>query len=160
MTASSLPNPDRRRLLALAGSALGLLLSGGLARAAEALPDYPSQAFSAQKDAEALKLTFGGLTATPSAQVKLTAPEIAANGAVVPVTVESTLPNVTRIVFFVTANPYPLAAEFAIPPGTEAYVSNRIKMGKTSDVVAYVESGGKLYSATKNVKVTVGGCGG
>ncbi len=150
----------RRRVLALTGGALGFLALGGMARAADAVPAYPDQAFEDKKEGDALKALFNGQTATPSDKVKLTAPEIAANGAVVPITVESTLPDVTRMFFLVPENPYPLVAEFILPKGTKPYVSNRIKMGKTSDVIAIVESQGKLFSATKSVKVTVGGCGG
>jgi sulfur-oxidizing protein SoxY len=70
------------------------------------------------------------------------------------------LPDVTSIAVMVTENPFPLAASYKIPPGTLGMVSNRLKMAKTSKVVALVESNGKIYSATKEVKVTVGGCGG
>ena len=90
----------------------------------------------------------------------LDAPEIAENGAVVPIAVASTLPNVTGIAILVLENPNVLAAAYKIPAGTQASVSNRLKMAKTTKVLAVVESGGKLYSATKEVKVTVGGCGG
>jgi len=92
--------------------------------------------------------------------VKLDAPEIAENGAVVPVAVSSSLPDVTSIAILVTENPNTLAAAYRILPGAAPSVSNRLKMAKTSNVIAVVEAGGKLYSATKEVKVTVGGCGG
>ena len=78
----------------------------------------------------------------------------------VPIAVTSTLPNVTGIAILVLENPFTLAAAYKIPEGTQASVASRLKMAKTSKVVAVVESGGKLYSATKEVKVTVGGCGG
>ncbi|MDN5874566.1 MAG: thiosulfate oxidation carrier protein SoxY [Sinobacteraceae bacterium] len=161
MTAEILKNPDRRRLLALAGGALGLMLMPDLLRAAVAkLPTYPMKAFNTPKVDEVLQLAFDGRKVTPSDKVKLTAPEIAANGAVVPVSAETTLPKVTRMAFMVDGNPYALASDYVLPAGTEPYVSNRIKMKKTSNVIALVESDGKLYSATKKVKVTVGGCGG
>lgn len=92
--------------------------------------------------------------------MKLDAPEIAENGAVVPISVTTTLPNVTSISFMVAENPYFLAASYKIPEGTTPAVSNRLKMAQTSNVIAIVESDGKLYSAAKEVKVTVGGCGG
>jgi sulfur-oxidizing protein SoxY len=79
---------------------------------------------------------------------------------VVPISVATTLDNVTSIAFFVSENPNALAATYKIPAGTMPSVANRIKMQKTSNVIAIVEAGGKLYSATKEVKVTVGGCGG
>jgi sulfur-oxidizing protein SoxY len=74
--------------------------------------------------------------------------------------VTTTLPNVTSIAFIVAENPSALAASYKIPEGTVPAVANRLKMAKTSNVIALVEAGGKLYSATKEVKVTVGGCGG
>jgi sulfur-oxidizing protein SoxY len=79
---------------------------------------------------------------------------------VVPIAVTTTLENVTSISFFVSGNPNALAASYAIPDGTLPAVSNRLKMQQTSNVIAIVEAGGKLFSATKEVKVTVGGCGG
>jgi sulfur-oxidizing protein SoxY len=79
---------------------------------------------------------------------------------VVPISVSSSLPGVTSISILVTENPFTLAASYKIPEGTMASVSNRLKMAKTSNVIAIVEAGGKLYSASKEVKVTVGGCGG
>jgi sulfur-oxidizing protein SoxY len=88
------------------------------------------------------------------------APEIAENGAVVPVSVSTTLTDVTSIAFLVSGNPNALIAMYKIPAGTIPSVANRIKMATTSNVIVIVEAGGKLYSATKEVKVTVGGCGG
>jgi len=79
---------------------------------------------------------------------------------VVPIAVTTTLPDVTSISFFANENPNALAATYVIPAGTLPAVANRLKMAKTCNVIAIVESGGKLYSATKEVKVTVGGCGG
>ena len=85
---------------------------------------------------------------------------IAENGAVVPVSVTTTLADVTSISFLVSENPVALVATYRIPTGTLPNVANRIKMAKTSNVIVVVEAGGKLYSANKEVKVTVGGCGG
>ena len=120
---------------------------------------YPEDAFQ-QKDArEAIKLLYGR-TAEPSDKVKLDAPEIAENGAVVPIAVTTTLTEVTSVSFLVPENPNVLAAYYRILPGTMPNVANRLKMAKTSNVIVLVEAGGKLYSATKEVKVTVGGCGG
>jgi sulfur-oxidizing protein SoxY len=121
--------------------------------------DWPADAFKVKSETDALKGLYGK-SAEASDKVSLDAPEIAENGAVVPIAVASTLPNVTGIAILVLENPNVLAAAYKIPAGTEASVSNRLKMAKTSKVVAVVESGGKLYSATKEVKVTVGGCGG
>ena len=120
---------------------------------------YPDDAFRQKSDGDAIKALYGK-TAEASDKVKLDAPEIAENGAVVPVSVATTLDNVTSIAFFVSENPNALAAHYKIPAGTLPNVANRLKMAKTCNVIAIVESGGKLYSATKEVKVTVGGCGG
>ena len=93
-------------------------------------------------------------------KVSLDAPEIAENGAVVPISVTSSLANVTSISILVAENPNALAASYKIPAGTLPSVANRLKMAKTTNVIAVVEAGGKLYSTSKEVKVTVGGCGG
>jgi sulfur-oxidizing protein SoxY len=156
--------PATRRLIlkgagsvALAG--LGVILFRPAATFAAANDKYPEEAFRQKDDKEAIKLLYGR-TAEPSGKVKLDAPEIAENGAVVPISVSTTLADVTSISFVVPENPNPLAAYYKLPPGTAPSVANRLKMAKTSNVIAIVEAGGKLYSATKEVKVTVGGCGG
>ena len=120
---------------------------------------YPEDAFKQKDQREAIKLLYGK-TAEPSDKVKLDAPEIAENGAVVPVSVSTTLTDVTSVSFLVPENPNVLAAYYKIPPGTMPNLANRLKMAKTSNVTVIVEAGGKLYSATKEIKVTVGGCGG
>jgi sulfur-oxidizing protein SoxY len=154
---------SRRRFLAFAAIA-GVVTAGmnvlrtAAAFAADAV-GWPADAFKQKSEADAAKVLYGK-TFEPSDKVKLDAPEIAENGAVVPISVSSTLPNVTSISIMVKENPYVLAASYKIPEGTMPAVSNRLKMAKTSEVVAVVESGGKLYSASKEVKVTVGGCGG
>jgi sulfur-oxidizing protein SoxY len=153
------------RRLVLRGAAtltligLGVLPFGLPAAFAAANDKYPEEAFKQKNDTEAIKLLYGK-TAEPSDQVKMDAPEIAENGAVVPISVSTTLTDVTSIAFLVSENPNALIASYKIPPGTVPSVANRIKMAKTSNVIVVVEAGGKLYSATKEVKVTVGGCGG
>ena len=120
---------------------------------------YPEDAFRLKGDADSIKALYGK-TAEESDKVKLDAPEIAENGAVVPISVSTTLEGVTSISFLVAENPNGLAASYQIPEGTLPSVANRLKMAKTTKVTAIVEAGGKLYSASKEVKVTVGGCGG
>jgi len=120
---------------------------------------YPEEAFRQKTDADAIKALYGK-TAEASEKVKLDAPEIAENGGVVPISVSTTLEGVTSISFFVRENPNALAASYQIPDGTLPSIANRLKMAKTTNVIAVVEAGGKLYSASKEVKVTVGGCGG
>jgi sulfur-oxidizing protein SoxY len=153
-----------RRLILQGAACVALVGLGnlpfGLAPAFAAANDkYPEDAFKAKSDAEAIKALYGR-PAEPSDKVKLDAPEIAENGAVVPIAVSSTLADVTSISILVADNPNALAASYRIPAGTLPSVANRLKMAKTTNVIAIVEAGGKLYSATKEVKVTVGGCGG
>jgi sulfur-oxidizing protein SoxY len=156
--------PATRRLILKGAGAIALVglgnLSFSLAPAlATANDKYPEDAFKAKSDADAIKALYGK-TAEPSDKVKMDAPEIAENGAVVPITVSSTLADVTSISILVADNPNALAASYKIPAGTLPSVANRIKMAKTTNVIAIVEAGGKLYSTSKEVKVTVGGCGG
>ena len=153
-----------RRLILQGAATVALIGLGnlpfGLVPAYAAANDkYPEDAFKQKSDADAIKLLYGK-TAEASDKVKLDAPEIAENGAVVPVSVSTTLADVTSISILVAENPNALIAQYKIPAGTVPSVANRIKMAKTSNVIVLVEAGGKLYSATKEVKVTVGGCGG
>ena len=156
--------PATRRLILKGAGAVALIGLGnlpfGLAPAFAAANDkYPDDAFKQKSDADAIRALYGK-TAEPSDKVKMDAPEIAENGAVVPISVSSTLENVTSISILVAENPNALAASYLIPAGTLPSVANRLKMAKTTNVIAIVEAGGKLYSTAKEVKVTVGGCGG
>ena len=156
-------DPTRRLILKgvamVAFVGLGVAKFGLLPAFAAANDKYPEDAFKQKNSDDAIKALYGK-TAEPSDKVKLDAPEIAENGAVVPISVSSTLADVTSISILVVENPNALAASYKIPAGTMPSVANRLKMAKTSNVIAVVEAGGKLYSATKEVKVTVGGCGG
>ena len=163
MTTTTGLHPTRRLILQGAAS-VALIGLGNLPFAAgpalaAANDKYPEEAFKQKSDADAIKALYGK-TAEASDKVKLDAPEIAENGAVVPIAVTTTLSDVTSISFFVSENPNALAASYVIPAGTVPAVANRLKMAKTCNVIAIVESSGKLYSASKEVKVTVGGCGG
>ena len=164
MTAFGTDLPVTRRLV-LRGAGSVALVGLGIgafhapAALAAANDKYPEDAFKQKDDKEAIKLLYGR-TAEPSDKIKLDAPEIAENGAVVPISVSTTIPDVTSIAFVVPENPNVLAAYYKIPQGTMPSIANRLKMAKTSTVIVLVESGGKLFSATKEVKVTVGGCGG
>ena len=121
---------------------------------------WPEKAFESESTDAAMKELFGSSSATASDAVTLTAPDIAENGAVVPISVSTSLEGAESIGIIVTENPSPLVAAFDLTPDAVPEVSTRIKMGKTSDVMAVVKANGQLYSATKNVKVTIGGCGG
>jgi len=152
-----------RRLILQGAGATALIGLGNLPFLAPALAaandKYPEEAFKAKNEADAIKVLYGK-TPEASDKVKMDAPEIAENGAVVPVSVTISLADVSSITFLVSENPVALVASYHIPAGTVPSVGNRIKMAKTSNVIVVVEAGGKLYSATKEVKVTVGGCGG
>ena len=153
-----------RRLILQGAGAVALVGLGnipfGLTQAFAAANDkYPEDAFKQKSEADAIKALYGK-TPEPSDKVKMDAPEIAENGGVVPVSASTTLADVTSMSFLVTENPVVLVATYRIPAGTVPSVANRIKMAKTSNVTVVVEAGGKLYSTTKEVKVTVGGCGG
>jgi sulfur-oxidizing protein SoxY len=148
-----------RRTVVKAIAASGALMGLGALMPRVAMAAWNKSAFEAKSESDALNALYGG-AAEASADVVLKAPDIAENGAVVPVTVSSKLANVESISILVEQNPTPLAAEFVIPAGTDADVSTRVRMGKTTMVTAVVKAGGKLYSASKEVKVTIGGCGG
>jgi sulfur-oxidizing protein SoxY len=124
-----------------------------------ALADWNKAAFDAKSMADTLK-AIGAGTPTDSKDVQVTGPDIAENGAVVPVGVSSTLPNITMVAILIEKNPNALSATFTLPEGTEANVQTRVKMGQTSNVYALVKSDGKFFMATKEIKVTLGGCGG
>ena len=155
-------NQKRRVLLksTFAAGATGIAISAGLLTPKAVLAAWPKAAFEAKDANAAIEASLGSSDMTDSADVKLKAPDIAENGAVVPVTVESGIAGTEAISIVVKENGTPLAATFNLGADTAAEVSTRIKMGKTSDVIAIAKAGGKLYSTTKNVKVTIGGCGG
>lgn len=149
-----------RRTVVKAIAASGALIGASVMMPRVAMAAWTEAAFKSDKQDAAMNALFGTTDAPASAEVTLKAPDIAENGAVVPVTVRSSLSGVESISIFVENNPNPLVAEFIIPAGTDADVSTRLRMGKTSKVTAVVKADGKLYSAAKEVKVTIGGCGG
>lgn len=155
-------NLKRRILLkgTFAAGATGLAISAGLLTPKAVLAAWPKAAFEAKDSKAALAASLGSSNTIESSDIKLKAPDIAENGAVVPVTVTTSIKNVEAISIVVAGNGTPLAATFNLGATTDGYVSTRIKMGKTSDVTAVIKAGGKLYSTSKNVKVTIGGCGG
>lgn len=155
-------HPFRRSLLKALGAAIPLVVTAGagLLRAGEALAATWNKAgFDAKASADALK-SIGASGAQPSKDIVLTAPDIAENGAQVPVTIASKIPNTQSISIIVDKNPFPLNSTYDFTNGAESYVSTKLKMGQTSSVVAVVKADGKFYTAAKEVKVTIGGCGG
>lgn len=153
---------QRRHFLknTMATGAAVLAASSGLLVPGHVLAAWNKAAFEAKDVSSAMKGAVGSDAATASDKIKIKAPDIAENGAVVPVTISSTLPDVKSITIFSEKNGTPLIAKFNLGAGSEAYVSTRIKMGKTSNIIAVCESGGKFYKTHKEVKVTIGGCGG
>lgn len=152
---------SRRKALKSGGGVtlLGALFAAGLLRPGSAVAQWNKQAFATRSVAETLA-ALGGSGAADSADIVITAPTIAENGAVVPVSVHSRILKTESIAILIEKNPNMLAASFNIPAGTEPNVGTRVKMGQTSDVYAIVKADGKFYKAMKEVKVTLGGCGG
>lgn len=154
-------NNQRRNVLKSGSGAalLSVLAAAGIITPGVALADWNKAAFDAKSMADTLK-ALGATAPADSKDVQLTAPDIAENGAVVPIGVASTLPNVTMVAIMVEKNPTTLAASFTLPAGTEPNIQTRVKMGQTSNVFAVVKSDGKFFMTSKEVKVTMGGCGG
>lgn len=150
---------NRRKALAAAG-AFGALLVAGLLRPVAALAAaWNKGAFSSKSTADAMK-NLGAPAAEASAAISIEAPQIAENGAVVPIEVLSNIPGTKSISVLIEKNPYPLVATFEFMEGALPFVKVNAKMGETSDVRVLVAAGGKHFSATREIKVTIGGCGG
>jgi sulfur-oxidizing protein SoxY len=161
-TGQEVINMERRNALKASGG-MGLLAvfgAFGLLRAGNAQAEWNKAAFSSKAMEEALAAMGITNAENNATAIQLTVPEIAENGAIVPVTVASTLPKVEQISIFVDKNPNVMAANFVFPEGTEGMVTTRVKMGQTASVVAVVKADGKYYRTSKEVKVTAGGCGG
>ena len=121
--------------------------------------EWNKSGFDSKVIADALR-SIGATTSTESTDILIKAPEIAENGAVVPVEVTSRIPNTEFIAILAEKNPFPLIGTFNLLNGAEGFVSTRVKLGQTSQVKVIVKADGKIYSASKEVKVTIGGCGG
>jgi sulfur-oxidizing protein SoxY len=155
-----LVDAKRREVLKAGGGVLALAAAAGIVRPGEALAqEWNKAAFDTKSVAETVK-ALGGSGSTPSSAIEITAPDIAENGAVVPVAVESKLPRTQAIAILIEKNPNTLSAEFEIPAGTDPFVSTRVKMAETSNIYALVIADGKYFHAVKEIKVTIGGCGG
>jgi sulfur-oxidizing protein SoxY len=153
-------NPERRKFLRTGGGALALAVAGGLAKPEYAFAQqWNKAAFETKSLADTVK-ALGGAGSTESGKIQITAPDIAENGAVVPITVESALPKTQTVSILIEKNPNMLSASFDIPDGTDPFVTTRVKMAETSNVYAVVRADGKYYHAVKEIKVTLGGCGG
>ncbi|HHJ17529.1 MAG TPA: thiosulfate oxidation carrier protein SoxY [Gammaproteobacteria bacterium] len=155
-------NMKRRTFLkgSVAAGAVSAAVGAGLLTPRMVLAAWPTAAFEAGSVDSALDALAGAHQLEGSDKISIRAPDIAENGAVVPVSVTTTIAGAESISILAEKNAAPLTASFNLGPNTEGYVSTRIKMGKTSSVIAVVKAGGKLYSTGKEVKVTIGGCGG
>ena len=150
----------RREVLKTGGGVLALAAVAGIIKPGDALAqEWNKAAFDTKSVAETVK-ALGGSGSTLSSAIEITAPDIAENGAVVPIAVESKLPKTQAIAILIEKNPSTLSAEFEIPAGTDPFVSTRVKMAETSNVYALVIADGKYLHAVKEIKVTIGGCGG
>lgn len=147
-------NPIRRTLIQFVALAAAGLLKTTQAAAAV----WNKAGFESKATADVLK-SLGAANAAESRDIVITAPDIAENGAVVPIEVVSRIPNTQSISIIAEKNPFPLAATMAFTNGAEPYAYVRIKMGQTSNVRAVVNAGGKFFTAVKEVKITIGGCG-
>jgi sulfur-oxidizing protein SoxY len=144
----------------LATGAIGMAVTAGLITPRMALAAWPKAAFDATSVDSAINDLFGSSTLVDSDKIKIKAPDIAENGAVVPISIETDIKDVESISIIAEKNATPLTSSFVLGKGTEAYIATRVKLGKTGNVIAVVKAGGKLYSTGKEVKVTIGGCGG
>jgi sulfur-oxidizing protein SoxY len=134
-------------------------LAALLAKPLAALAAWNENAFGAKTPQDALK-GIGATGAAPSKDIAIEAPEIAENGAVVPIEITSTIPGTTSLAVVLEKNPFPLAAKFDFKEGAAAFVKLNVKMAETADVRVVATAGGRHYAATKEIKVTIGGCGG
>ena len=141
----------RRSVLAF----LGLLLAKPLS----VLAAWNEQAFGAKTAADALQ-GIGASGAAASKDIVIEAPQIAENGAVVPIEISSNIPGTTALAVVIEKNPFPLAGRFEFKEGALPFVKVNVKMGETSDVRVVAFAGGKQFSASREIKVTIGGCGG
>ncbi len=151
---------QQRRDFLRISTVFGLAFAAGLLKPADVFAaEWNNKAF----DAKSLQDAFAAMgTGTPaiSADVNINAPDIAENGAVVPVSVSSKVANTEYIAILIEKNPNAMSAAFTIPEGTDPAVTTRVKVGETSNVHALVRADGKWLVATKEIKVTLGGCGG
>ncbi len=152
----------RRALLkgTMAAGVAGVAAGAGLLTPRLVLAAWPKSAFEAKSVDAAMKALTGMASLTGSSEIQIKAPPIAENGAVVGVTVSANIPGAESISILVEKNASPLTSVWHLGANTEPFIGTRIKVSKTSSVIAVVKAGNKLYSAGREVKVTIGGCGG
>ncbi len=152
---------SRRNFLKNTLSSAIVLITSTAILSQRVLADWSKTAFTAKNTEEALMALFNDSDATVSDKITIVSPEIAENGKVVPVEVKVDLPRVESITLFSEKNPVPLLAQFNFTDGrAKGWIKTRIKMAETGKVIAVVKADSKLYQASREIKVTVGGCGG
>jgi sulfur-oxidizing protein SoxY len=154
-------NNLRRNVLKGAGAAgaVSVAMAAGLLKPGMAFAADWNKAVFESKDLGSVMSAMGG-TGAAAGDISVKAPDIAENGAVVPVEITSNIAGTESIIIIGEKNTQPMLAQFDLSNGAQGYISTRIKMGATSNVRAVVKAGGKTYTAAKEVKVTIGGCGG
>ena len=152
---------ETRRSVIRAGGALGLLAAFGatLLKPNRALAAWNKGAFEAKSALDAMK-ALGMSNAEDSKDIVIRAPDIAENGAVVPIDITSNIPGTTSISVFIEKNPFPYTGTFDFSQGAVPFVHLRAKLGESTPVRVVAAAGGKFYTTAKEVKVTIGGCGG
>lgn len=142
-----------------AAGALATTVAAGLLSPGRAFAAWNKGAFEAKNTADAMR-ALGMSNAAVSQDIQIRAPDIAENGAVVPIDITSSIPGATSISVFIEKNPFPYTGTFDFSQGALPYVHLRVKIGESSPVRVVVAAGGKYYMSVKEVKVTIGGCGG
>lgn len=152
----------RREALRAGGhfGVLALFLAAGWRPSTAFAQEWNKAAFDTKTLADAVKAMGGSAPASTTSVSWGTTPDIAENGAVVPIRLTSSLPNTQSIAVLIEKNPNILAANFEFPQGTEPTIAVNVKMGQTSKVYALVKADNKYFVAEKEIKVTLGGCGG
>jgi len=154
-------NDTRRSVLkgVWAVGALASAVAAGLLSPVRAFAAWNKNAFEAKSTIDAMR-ALGMSNAEDSKAIEIRAPDIAENGAVVPIDITSNIPGTTAISVFIEKNPFPYTGSFDVSQGAVPYVHLRVKIGESSPVRVVVAAGGKHYTSAKEVKVTIGGCGG
>lgn len=154
-------NRGRRRILAcgLKSAALAVAAVSGLLQPLVVYAKRNANAFQAETERDALAQLFPGQEVLPSEEITIGAHDLVENGAVVPISIETSLPDISSISVLADKNPNPLVAKFNLTPPCRGFIATRLKVAEPSNIVAVVESGGKLYSARKFIEVVAGGCG-
>ena len=148
----------RRTFLQSTGAIAAALVAGLVKPVSLWAAAWNKPAFEARALADALK-GIGASDATPSSDILIKAPDLAENGARVQIEVTSKIPGTRTMAIIAEKNPFPLVASFEFANGAEGFISTYIKMGESANVRAVVNAEGKIYTAAKEVRVTIGGCG-